>query len=66
MKKYGRRAEGNFSLIGVACQVGGQAAPDESSATEIKHLKQAIYNMAVALGAVETTFSGRIDDEYVL
>jgi hypothetical protein len=66
VKKFGRHAEGQFSLIGVMCQVGDPSTGAEPPKEEFTHFKEAIYNMVTALAGVETSFTGRIDNEYVV
>ena len=66
VKKFGRRAEGMFSLVGIASQVGQEPTSDETIEQGASHLKHVIFQTVAGLAGIEATFTGRLPTEFVV
>lgn len=67
VKKNARRAQGNFSLVGIVCQ--GTASPPpyvEETAPETRHLKKVLRTLVFAFAEIENSFLGRLDNEVIV
>jgi hypothetical protein len=65
VKKYGRDAQLEFTMVGSVSQRGGKQRPKRPD-LEIKHLRDAIQNLATHMRAIEDTFFVPYDHEIVI
>lgn len=68
IRKYSRFAEKEFVLVGTIAQSSGnpidQAEGDEDY--KFQHLKEALMHLAERLSAVESTFTGKLENEVII
>lgn len=68
VKKYSRRAQGCFCMLGVVCQCpdAGESAPEKSELTTPTDMREGLHGMVSALSGVEQTFFGRLKNEVII
>ena len=68
IRKYSRLAEKEFVLVGTIAQSSSKSLmneePDEGH--EYQHLKEALMSMVERLSEVESTFTGKLENEFII
>ena len=69
MRKYSRFAEKKFVLFGVVAQSSSDLVyheEDDEDNYEFRHIKEAIMSLVEKLSIVESTFSGKLENEIII
>ena len=70
VRKYSRQAEKDFVLFGTVAQSSKQmtepSKKEMPATTEQPHIKEAVMKLVDALSAVESTFTGRLNNEIII
>lgn len=65
IRKYARQTEVEFTLFGIVTQYNGSSENiDEDD--ENPHMKEALMNLVAHLSQLESTFTGRLDNEIII
>ena len=69
VRKYSRLAEKKFVLFGVVAQSSSDLVyheEDDEDNYEFRHIKEAIMSLVEKLSIVESTFSGKLENEIII
>jgi hypothetical protein len=70
VKKYSRRAQGEFCLLGIVCQCPNAEEEEveipEDSEPQHQHLREVLGQMVSSLTLIEKGFMGRLENETIL
>lgn len=68
IRKYSRLAEKEFVLVGTIAQSSSKSLVNEEhdEGYEYQHLKEALMSMVERLSEVESTFTGKLENEFIV
>ncbi len=67
IRKYSRKTEVNFTLFGIITQhINHEIENDEVLDNDEENMKVALMNMVSSLSDLESTFTGRLDNEIII
>lgn len=66
IRKYSRKTEIDFTLFGIVTQHKRKKTESKEPPKEFSNLKEAMMNLVSSLCHVESTFSGRLDNEVII
>jgi hypothetical protein len=66
VKKHSRQAQGQFCVLGVACQCPMGDEPEKVDNSEVTQLREALGKMVSALSLIEKGFLGRLENEIII
>lgn len=66
IRKYSRKTEVDFTLFGIVTQCKGDEVEERTEGADPENMKMALMNMVSHIGYLESTFTGRLDNEVIV